>query len=1200
MSKNYVDIIKNNLETLSKCPELPNLIKNIEALNVIIFKFAKMPRNIRTQAIEFNPYVSDEKANDLEKKILTLIKTYFKDIKTTELKCGSLNEMFKIHMKTHDLIPVPTVETYELTLKFLNDLKQLASTVTRPDQDILTPSLEYIMNPNNRKLTKCQFTKKEGFLACYIPPSLRTLPNNVPNNGSNNVTVGSDHLTVGYQDQEIDTYIHHLGQIVNVKLSKIPVEWNDNIDNTDNKKYAYYPAMLTFSDGTSMYSHMSVHSKDVKDGGWGTQYGKNHVHQSNIYKSNVKYAELFDGNNCIEFQTLLCFFSRYHDDSKALISCDFDRTLMHSPEHAEGDMRFLSDPKQIKEELITGFGKFIRNLDIPFIVTTSRRCNEDENLRRLMTIAIKKLFPKCIDVSYGSTIVARNEESRSEEKARCKARRVKLIHYDDEEIVLNHVTGCKVVNNTGNDHDEFSLQTFLTFKKLNNTTTDHLKVMLIGPPGSGKTTLITDLIKHFDGKRRIYYAATDSCEVNHDFVPDLTNCDASCLLFDSTGDGRDIDREWSVISLCPKRDAIDLLGTISAIFERKNHATLNGSNLSYIPISYEDKNFVQHNKYNKNQMDIVTLVNDLYVNYRFRVEDLRSFFNLIGYDCKLTQFQNLTSDTVTNIVSMLTIGYREGFQQWNALWGRQARNIVLIQDQTGRFKILKAGLMAGSEIKPVDVGDSYRKKVSNVQHAIKDHLLTGKPLPEGTYLTSKVDGCLIQITIVREDVDYLFNVLSKECDAFNSMFMKKTYTTINGKNSFAIISTNGTLFVPDMMKTTIVTAIAHSCGIKFESNELMFDVWSRCIDVMDVKIKSYSSTTGHTLTETMQYEATVKNRTPGIFADYSIPTKHVELTIDYNEPSFVFLGTRIGTDKYIPHFDLEDCANSLGWSQPLFRKCNDSFKIAHMLDDLETVSMGKMSHADYINKWKPDNKNIPANTILDLEGFVMLMPFGDSYTYDKLKTIIYYIVHKPREHHMDYIQEVIRNDSSGDFLRYFPKIRTVMELKTSLESLTFDLDEVYDIVSTLTMSDNPNDYAKHNSNSNSNSKDKEDLREKMIKMKEAFEKKLKESDKGTIVKFITTNPNVFKIKNSGISSSEAIAHMIYSKINKLDDVLMKQKEVENQIYRNDYEKQNTIMEFANQYYHVISSLVNDIITNKNMEKSKPLFIKKITHNIISL
>lgn len=51
MSKTYVEIKSS---------------RNIEALNVIFFKFAKMPRNIRSQTIDFSPFNSVDTPQTLE------------------------------------------------------------------------------------------------------------------------------------------------------------------------------------------------------------------------------------------------------------------------------------------------------------------------------------------------------------------------------------------------------------------------------------------------------------------------------------------------------------------------------------------------------------------------------------------------------------------------------------------------------------------------------------------------------------------------------------------------------------------------------------------------------------------------------------------------------------------------------------------------------------------------------------------------------------------------------------------------------------------------------------------------------------------------------------------------------------------------------------------------------------------------------
>lgn len=838
---------------------------------------------------------------------------------------------------------------------------------------------------------------------------------------------GSGHVTLAYGQKDKEKYLNYLGQKCQVSVSEERVT---HTDKATGKKYQYVIVKIVFADGTEFIGHTSIHNVGDE---WGTEYRINGIHQSvNPLPENLTWNK--------EFTSLVILFH----GNEPLVSFDVDDTLFHCGKYYEG---ILTNASLLIEDNLTGLGELVKELGMPFQGLTSRRghINKQE-----MEAAIKALFPACKGISWGSKLpqtanTKEGEAKRSQLKANDKKSRLAPghWHFDDDRIVIETIGFGSIVAE-GTD---------LTPYVSNAATSGSHKAFAVsGCIGVGKSTLLDALFKsgyitpmevgtNVDkGTQTIMmvagpdYAEKGDTFYHSHFAARFPDRD-TLYIFDSTGVGRKF--PFPTFQLNQEMSATMFLGCYISLLNRTGHANLNGigkvDHLSTVPKSQP---------WNTNHMSLTDFINYLWIVYNGSQADFTKAMSFCGQTVKFIQ----QGDALILISS-----YREGQQEWNTRWGIQNRKTVhlLLQSKTV-WSMFKAGMDAGSEMKPptFEGGDAYYKNLSPLLNQICRSLFEGTELPHGTVITSKVDGSLMQVTIVNEHVEETFAMTMAADNTFVKMFAEVSYQASEGK-SFMILSSNGTLNIAKhmwdyllsamtpllevtetqlqaFMKTPATPEFLSKYGFTEEElNTPVLRAWSHMVVDFYKKLAPFTSkleaqcVTLRFRNYTIQIEAICKDRTTftGVV--------HIELAISYPMSGLWFLGIKCGED-YIPSSEIEAILDESSLKHPLFWRENDSVKILTMLSAIQRLSTDPgYTSAHFIEEFPPNNKIVPKveDIFIDHEGLILLVKSVMKWVYCKLKTWLYYIFHKLAERNVKQLIEL----SCSLELPHFPLAKTIRE-----------------------------------------------------------------------------------------------------------------------------------------------------------------------------
>jgi hypothetical protein len=879
---------------------------------------------------------------------------------------------------------------------------------------------------------------------------------------------GSDHLTTAFGAVAKKVWLKHCGTFAQATPAKEMVTWTNPVTGLVSP---YRPYLVTFKDGTTMVTHNSIHLPEGS-----TDYAKNHAHQEKTFG---KDPQGYDWDHDKTFESLHITFQR--NQPRFYIQSDFDGVLFRqSGLETNGvfDANLLHDPTTIIKSNLTEFGRKLRALKIPFRIVTSRTCKPEN--KKEMEANIKALYPNCLEISWGPTIKTTGLQ-RSHDKAVSKRQRCMQYPYmwffDDEKInveILGY--GSVVVDGLGLVHYHGDA-----------LTGTHVAVAVAGAVGVGKTTLVNNFIAKTGAKvphvnddgisPLVMCEAADASAPSHLNLPfrlfatTYGNQD-TFYIFDTTSSGRK-DMALPIFGLSLTLTPSVFAGCFCSLMNRKDHPNLNGVGMIDL-----DAPPAEYMSWDTNGMNLPTFVNYLWAT-RGRSEVMfREAFERLGQMCK---FMHL------NGKYYLLTSYREGLQKWNSVWGRQNRKCVLeySDDKWHLIKCgLEVGAELKPDSNKED-GDVYRTKLSLYQESIRRYLYLGLPLPFGTVLTSKKDGALAQTTLITERVKENYDAIMGSDNYFAQILAKVSYEAYN-KKKFILISTNGTFMAAKHMWDYIVTAVACDFGIPMsELKQMMqpadpttklaallthlggncsincsrksilrrlrrlqgnlseeqfmemysvelgneFDVyqsqggvlsaWTQLVDRFTEREMKLWAKFDFETNATHQMEAVCPNRTT------CAGVVHTELAMSYPTGGFTSLGIRY-QDAYLPHFTMEEHLNEVGYEQPLFWTQNDSNVILAMLTAVQRLSTDpSYTEADFLTEFPPNNMRLPKSVQVDHEGFVLLVKTlaAKGWDYGKIKTLLYYLFHKPRESTMDKLIAM----SMTHELEHFPLANVIRE-----------------------------------------------------------------------------------------------------------------------------------------------------------------------------
>ncbi len=408
------------------------------------------------------------------------------------------------------------------------------------------------------------------------------------------------------------------------------------------------------------------------------------------------------------------------------------------------------------------------------------------------------------------------------------------------------------------------------------------------------------------------------------------------------------------------------------------------------------------------------------------IEAIKSFFPTYAYRVsqpfKDTKYEN----------KVIGIKYIDGMNNiWKPKWSREARGrfyylgdagVIPLKDslQRGIEVLTKShkehGITATQDIdwKTIERVDAVQGETIKAFSGINDYV---------GILSGKVDGSLLIVNhypVGSPQAMIMKEIIEEVGDDFSKALCKFCF-----ENSLPLltISTQGTILISSEMQDYFITSLQSL--ITFEFTDVL-DTWIRILPEFAKLVMEYISAAG-LLDKVLNicFESYCKDRRTftGVL--------HTELAIGYNHSGFNLLGLMVD-NHYVPHFELP----KIVFNQPVFMPFSNTTQVFEIMDDMDKVVLGEMSHKDFMTKYFPDKLDYP----IHMEGWVLLTPTGSTFDYSKIKTNLYYKCHKVKDENVD---ELLRLPASCQ--EYYPIIKILVEFFTnSAERLLHSVKAIYD------------------------------------------------------------------------------------------------------------------------------------------------------------
>lgn len=308
-------------------------------------------------------------------------------------------------------------------------------------------------------------------------------------------------------------------------------------------------------------------------------------------------------------------------------------------------------------------------------------------------------------------------------------------------------------------------------------------------------------------------------------------------------------------------------------------------------------------------------------------------------------------------------------------------------------------------------------------------------------LTAKADGSLILVTVYPlGSCEYEIVSRCIQCIGETNVFYTRT------SNALIVVATQGTLFISPDMQDYFLTSIFSvfnkkpNSAVTEHANWLeisaIFGEWVlKQINV--ISIGNVTSDLSHIMC-TLSYEAICKDRLTykGVV--------HSELAVSYDRSQFVFLGLFHANDhtiRFVPHFELE--TKDLCEHPPIVRVSNSN-EVFTIMKDLSNVVIGTLSATDFSTRYFST-----PNTQFNPEGFVLLTRYDGVWDYSKIKSTMYYKLHKIRNEEIPTLLSY-SDKCTLSIIRYFPLLASlkISRTKSRAEAIDF-VSRVYSAIQTL-------------------------------------------------------------------------------------------------------------------------------------------------------
>lgn len=494
-------------------------------------------------------------------------------------------------------------------------------------------------------------------------------------------------------------------------------------------------------------------------------------------------------------------------------------------------------------------------------------------------------------------------------------------------------------------------------------------------------------------------------------------------------------------------------------------------------MEYFSENLLETNTDNMNIIE--------YVNYIYKK------FGLNGLKDTLSSQAYLVNDSFGD-QRILRMNYLESNKLWRPIWSRQTRGTIFFLNDKDIWVPIKSLLERGTELLTgLHITDGITETDNiNIEDLVKDtedeaiskitsnminfdsdqinlmiKLIFNKKIEDGLALSFKKDGSLLGCSLYKnkEISNYIKELILNS----NDLFAKAVIKLCDENNiPLLVFSTQSTLSVGTQMYDYTINALLAS--LVFDDDKLSnlynngdyleaFEKYGgeailKIYNLIQLIDKQLNAEETDTITVSM--ESICKNR-KSVFKD---SLAHSELALSYPNSSITVLGVSFANEqtvKFFPHYEFSNLINDVNMQEPAFWFVNHTNDVNLLLTQLNNVIYNQISESEFYVLNPPFNKYNNYDKIVDYEGFVSysLKPTANNtLNYNKIKTSVYYDLHKLKKNKISHILELAEIPS---ICQRFPMCN---EIKIFYQNLD-NIEKLFNMVYNNAISENSIIYA---------------------------------------------------------------------------------------------------------------------------------------------
>ena len=418
--------------------------------------------------------------------------------------------------------------------------------------------------------------------------------------------------------------------------------------------------------------------------------------------------------------------------------------------------------------------------------------------------------------------------------------------------------------------------------------------------------------------------------------------------------------------------------------------------------------------------------------------NIELFFKKHKHMCKIYGSTKVNGKYLVKNGMYMMIKYFDGRQSWKTKWGLGARGFCAMWC-TDHWEPLKIGMQTSFEIPngiaAEDTQDGFTYSSDKFSQKDIDKIIDFNSGSDNVTYTFKVDGQYLVANVYSTKMSKIILSVLHELYADKVFSVALAEYSMKNYGHVVVLSSNNTWLTPEPMIPSIVTAMwSHFkpdktyedlCADK-RSFQKVFDEDLR--EPFLSSLMNFCNTGDETVNDTVHvsFEVCCKNNTP------ARKEKIHGLAVTSQESALFLLGYHDG-EKFHPH-STQECQIRVvdsGFRDPCFWVMNSKVISCEFHNAIMDVVMGKMTENDFFSMFLPHNKrsNPIDSYAFHAEGGVVYVDGR----YFKLKTPVYYWVHKPKQHYWDNIMAIPITAT-----KYFPDILRIKAFITNIDKFVID------------------------------------------------------------------------------------------------------------------------------------------------------------------